>query len=485
MGLVPAPARLPAAALRAAWRAGAAYLGFVQESQPETRAPFSVGPPIADSPPVATRGLINGLARFERTIDPTVVAKGPIGPPGPKGPPGPEGPPGPPGPKGSVGPPGPEGPPGETGPEGPEPRTFRWAGVWDARTHYEPYDVVRYMDALWFAKKASIDVAPGAYQDVWDLFLPPAEPGPAGKAIVVGGLGGSGTGGGTGPQGPPGPQGATGPQGPPGADGADGPPGLIPLGAWDNSTPYQPTDVVTFNGSAYVAILPNTNSQPDVNPLNWDLLVSKGDTGATGAAGAPGAAATVAAGTTTTGAPGSSASVTNSGSSSAAVFDFTIPRGDVGATGAAGAAGADGAAATIAVGTVTTGAPGSSASVTNSGSSSAAVFDFTIPRGDVGATGPTGPTGPSGVIAATAPIQYNSGTQTVSILAATGSAAGSMSAADKTKLDAATDAATASTLMLRDASGRAKVADPSADTDIANKEYVDARSTWSLLLMGG
>ena len=44
----------------------------------------------------------------------------------------------------------------------------------------------------------------------------------------------------------------------------------------------------------------------------------------------------------------------------------------------------NGAAATITVGTVTTGAPGSSAIVTNVGTSSAAVFDLTIPRGDPG-----------------------------------------------------------------------------------------------------
>lgn len=41
-----------------------------------------------------------------------------------------------------------------------------------------------------------------------------------------------------------------------------------------------------------------------------------------------------------------------------------------------------GRAATITIGKVTTGAPGSLASVTNSGTSSAAVFDFTIPTGD-------------------------------------------------------------------------------------------------------
>ena len=80
-------------------------------------------------------------------------------------------------------------------------------------------------------------------------------------------------------------------------------------------------------------------------------------------------------GTTTTGAAGSSASVTNSGTSLDAVLNFTIPRGDTGATGATGTA------ATIAVGTTTTTNPGTSATVTNSGTSAAAVFNFGIPKG--------------------------------------------------------------------------------------------------------
>lgn len=74
------------------------------------------------------------------------------------------------------------------------------------------------------------------------------------------------------------------------------------------------------------------------------------------------------------------------------------PKGDQGIQGIQGVQGIQGIqgvagnAATIAVGTVTTGAAGSSAVITNSGTSSAAVFDFTIPRGDTGATGPQGPT---------------------------------------------------------------------------------------------
>ena len=119
----------------------------------------------------------------------------------------------------------------------------------------------------------------------------------------------------------------------------------------------------------------------------------KGDTGETGPAGTPGAAATVTVGTTATGNPGTNASVTNSGTSSAAVLNFTIPRGakgEQGIQGPAGDPGTPGSAATIAVGATQTSNPGTSASVVNSGTSSAAVLDFTIPRGDKGEQGNPG-----------------------------------------------------------------------------------------------
>ena len=167
-------------------------------------------------------------------------------------------------------------------------------------------------------------------------------------------------------------------------------------------------------------------------------------------------AATVSIGTVSTGDAGTEAAVTNTGSDSAAVFNFPIPKGDTGATGATGATGPQGpqgetgatgpqgpqgetgaqgpqgdtgptgatgatgatgpqgpqgdtgpqgatgatgpqgpqgeqgaqgtagTAATITIGTITTGAAGSSASVTNSGTSTAAILNFTIPKGDTG-----------------------------------------------------------------------------------------------------
>ena len=63
----------------------------------------------------------------------------------------------------------------------------------------------------------------------------------------------------------------------------------------------------------------------------------------------------------------------------------------VSVVGEQGLPGSNGLAATITVGSTTTGEPGSSAQVSNIGTPSNAVFNFTIPRG------PTGPTGAAGV----------------------------------------------------------------------------------------
>lgn len=70
---------------------------------------------------------------------------------------------------------------------------------------------------------------------------------------------------------------------------------------------------------------------------------------------------------------------------------------EIATIGPIGAKGDKGDAATIAVGTVTTGAAGSSAVITNSGTSAAAVFDFVIPKGDDGLGTVTGVAGTGSV----------------------------------------------------------------------------------------
>lgn len=129
--------------------------------------------------------------------------------------------------------------------------------------------------------------------------------------------------------------------------------------------------------------------------------------------GLPGSAATVTVGTVSGLASGATPTVTNSGTSSAAVLDFGLPIPDDGT---------DGTAATIAVGTVTTLPSGSSATVTNVGTSAEAIFDFELPQGADGAgTGTVTSvaiSGSNGISFTGSPITSN-GTFTMSINAST------------------------------------------------------------------
>ena len=86
--------------------------------------------------------------------------------------------------------------------------------------------------------------------------------GPAGAQGVQGPAGVDGTDGAPGPQGD---AGATGPTGPAGADGATGPPGpegLNALGPWSPAVAYQVDDLVTRDGSSWLAALPSTGVDP-------------------------------------------------------------------------------------------------------------------------------------------------------------------------------------------------------------------------------
>jgi hypothetical protein len=131
---------------------------------------------------------------------------------------------------------------------------------------------------------------------------------------------------------------------------------------------------------------------------SWTSLVySSGVTGPTG----PSSTATI--GTVSTLAAGATATVNNSGTTTAAVYNFGIPQGVTGPTGPVGATGATGPSVTGPTGAA--GAAGANSTVPG-------------PTGPVGATGAVGPTGaastvtgPSGVISVTGAIT-NSGTST-------------------------------------------------------------------------
>lgn len=111
--------------------------------------------------------------------------------------------------------------------------------------------------------------------------------GPAGAAGPVGAQGPAGQVGATGSQGPRGLTGAPGAPGPAGANGI----GFTFLNGYDPYATYALNNVVTYNGSSYVAIVPNGPSPsgpaPDQNP-SWSIMAAAGATGPAGAAGPAG-----------------------------------------------------------------------------------------------------------------------------------------------------------------------------------------------------
>jgi len=56
--------------------------------------------------------------------------------------------------------------------------------------------------------------------------------------------------------------------------------GFTPEGTWSSGSTYQTNDVVSYNGSSYLAIQASTNQNPASATSYWMVLAAKGDTGA-------------------------------------------------------------------------------------------------------------------------------------------------------------------------------------------------------------
>lgn len=159
---------------------------------------------------------------------------------------------------------------------------------------------------------------------------------------IKGPKGDTGEQGATGPQGPKGEQGETGATGPQGEQGEQGyyfTPSVNNDGdlSWSNNGNLQNPSTVNIKGpQGQQGIQGIQGVQGPQGP--------QGEVGPTGPAGADGQAATIQIGTVTTGAAGTQATVTNTGTANAAVFNFTIPQGVAGQNGADGAPGAQGPA---------------------------------------------------------------------------------------------------------------------------------------------
>ena len=171
----------------------------------------------------------------------------------------------------------------------------------------------------------------------------------AGQVLAPQGLQGiQGPKGEQGEQGPQGEQGEQGIQGPQGPQGAQGPAGaafsVIGLVSSVEQLPDPstvPDNYAYMVGNAapydlYVQVVPEGQPQQWLDAGQVEGVVGpqgpQGPQGAQGPTGAQGPAATIQVGNVTTLEPGQSATVTNVGTSGAAVFDFGIPKGEAGET---------------------------------------------------------------------------------------------------------------------------------------------------------
>jgi hypothetical protein len=150
---------------------------------------------------------------------------------------------------------GPQGNQGIQGIQGEQGPGFLWRGAWGAATAYAVDDVVENGGSSYVCIQAHTNQAP-PNMTYWELMAQKGNTGTTGD---------------------------TGPQGNPGADGLD----ITWRGAWDSGTAYAVNDAVSLNGSSYICILGHTNQTPP-NVTYWNVLASKGDTGANGADGAAG-----------------------------------------------------------------------------------------------------------------------------------------------------------------------------------------------------
>jgi len=199
---------------------------------------------------------------------------------------------------------------------------------------------------------------------------------------------------------------------PAGATGAPGT-GFTIVGSVATSSGLPPASSVNA-GDAYVAL--DTSN----------IWVSSGGSSAIwtnvgSVQGPPGAAATVTVGSTAQGAVGTNASVTNTGSTSAAVLNFTIPTGATGAAGTPGTPGGVGPAGpapTLTIGTVTS-VPSGTAPTVNISGSNPYTLDFQLEAGTPGGSG-----GLPGVTVSAAPGAANQALISSSASAAGWSSAG-------------------------------------------------------------
>lgn len=149
--------------------------------------------------------------------------------------------------KGNIrGPQGPPGVDGSSGPAGADGRTPVFRGAWSGATAYNYFDVAVYQGSSYLRLTSGTNFTTPPFDTAnWTLL---AQAGTNGTNGV----------------------------------------GYAWRGTWSSATAYAVNDVVSYNGSAYVAVATTFNNFPDGGSGKWAVMAAKGDAGSQGPQGPPG-----------------------------------------------------------------------------------------------------------------------------------------------------------------------------------------------------
>ena len=152
-------------------------------------------------------------------------------------------------------------------------------GEWNASTPYSFNDLVTYNNTGFIALVNNTGVTPGTNSSVWLEFF----------FTIPGTDGINGTDGTNGVNGTDGVNGINGTNGTDGINGTDGV-GINPMGTWNASVTYPFNSLVTYNNTAYIALVNNSGVTPGTDPSTWSqyLITIPGTNGINGTDGVNG-----------------------------------------------------------------------------------------------------------------------------------------------------------------------------------------------------
>lgn len=161
---------------------------------------------------------------------------------------------GPTGPQGARGLDGNTGPAGATGPAGSPGIGLTFRNNWDAGTPYTSSQLVAFAGTTYYASQNSTNRTPTNNPTYWSVFAAKGDKGD---------------------------QGDTGSQGPQGLPGAQ----LVTRNEWTNTIPYNPGDLVQWEGQSWYAVSPASSGQEPGVVASWRIFAARGEDGEAGDAG--------------------------------------------------------------------------------------------------------------------------------------------------------------------------------------------------------